>query len=95
MAFFLFVYQLKNQASVVDQVKADFTLTKASHSEEVARLQQDISILRDDLQLTKQDLDDTTQQSAGHKARADGLQDTLDDEREAHEQLKIEVSKRL
>lgn len=38
--------EIRNQKNLVEQIRADLTLAKSNHSEEVTRYQQDIQILR-------------------------------------------------
>ena len=85
---------MRNHQRSVDQLKADLTLARKSHSEETERLQQDVQLLHEDLNMAKVDLADDQGQLAQYRQEISGLRDGLDVERRAHADAANESEKR-
>ena len=87
--------EVRNQRALVEQVKADLTVARNNHQEEVARLQQDIQILRDEVDGTKSEVVDVQAQNSDLRNELSDLSSQLEKEQQLHQDAITEVSQGL
>ena len=86
--------EIRNHQKSLDQLKADLTLARSSHTEESERYQQDIHILREELGITKNECSDAQSSCNQLKVEVETLTEELEKERKSHDEAVAEVNRR-